>query len=116
MLTDEHGAKRLKFANWVRTNFREEDTMKILLSDKKMFDIDGIYNSQNDRIWVVNRAEVDIRQIHKFLQKLTVWLGTCSKRLSSLVIFENGTVDHNHYINKVLQVALNYGNNIFGNN
>ena len=44
-----------------------------------------------------------------------VWLGTCSKRLSPLVIFENGTVDHNRYINKVLLVALNYGNSIFGN-
>ena len=50
MLTDEHKAKRLKFANWLRTNFRKSDTMKILFSDEKLFDIDRIYNSQNDRI------------------------------------------------------------------
>ena len=25
MATDEHKAKRLKFTNWVRTNFRQED-------------------------------------------------------------------------------------------
>ena len=70
MLTDEHKAKRLKFSNWLQTNFREEDTMKILFSDEKLFDIDEIYNSQNDRIWSVNRAEADIksgiRQIRKF--------------------------------------------------
>ena len=31
------------------------------------------------------------------------------------MIFENGTVDHNRYINEVLLVALKYGNSIFGN-
>ncbi|CAF1343937.1 unnamed protein product [Rotaria magnacalcarata] len=38
-----------------------------------MFDIDGIYNSQNDRIWAVNRLAADIsggiRQKRKFPQK-----------------------------------------------
>ena len=33
--------------------------MCILFSDEKMFDIDGIYIVQNDRIWAVDRAEVD---------------------------------------------------------
>ena len=80
--------------------------MKLLFSDEKLFNIDGIYNSQNDRIWMVNRAEANIkggtRQIRKFPQRVMVWLGACSKGLSLLVIFENGTVDHNHYINEVL--------------
>ena len=30
--------------------------MNILFSDEKMFDIDGVYNSHNDRIWAVNCA------------------------------------------------------------
>ena len=30
--------------------------MKILFSDEKSFDIDGVYNSQNDRMWAVDRA------------------------------------------------------------
>ena len=118
MLTDEHKSKRLKFANWLRTNFRKEDMMKILFSDEKLLDIDGIYNSQNNKIWAVNRAEADIkggiRQIRKFQQKLIVWFGVCSKGLSPLVIFENGTGDHNRYINEVLPVALKYGYSIFG--
>ena len=67
----------------------------------------------------VNGAEADIkdgiRQIHKFPQKVMIWLGACSKGLSILVIFENGTVDHNRYINEVLPVALKYGNSILGN-
>ena len=44
-----------------------------------------------------------------------ICLGECYKGLSPLVIFENGTVDHNHYINEVLRVTLKYGNSIFGN-
>ena len=38
------------FANWIRTNFRKEETMRILFSDEKVFDIDGVDNSQNDRM------------------------------------------------------------------
>ena len=73
LLTNEHKEKRMKFANWIRTNFRKENTMKIRFSDKKMFDIDGVYNSHNDRIWAVNRAAADakggIRRKRKFPQK-----------------------------------------------
>ena len=47
------------FANWLRTNFRKEDTMRIFFSDGKFFDIDGVYNSQNDRVWAVDRADDD---------------------------------------------------------
>ena len=60
--------------NRVRTNFRKEGTTKILFLDEKLFDIDWIYNSQNDRIWAINRAEADInggiRQVRKFSQKV----------------------------------------------
>ena len=55
LLKDEHKAQRKKFANWMGKKFRKEDTMRILFSDEKMFYLDGIYNSQNDRIWAVNR-------------------------------------------------------------
>ncbi|CAF1683322.1 unnamed protein product [Rotaria magnacalcarata] len=83
-----------------------------------MFDIDRIYNSQNDRIWAVNRLAADIkggtRQKRKFPQKVMVWLAVCSKRVSPLVIFENGTVDHDRYIKEMLPVALKFGNNTFG--
>ena len=50
--------------------------MNIRFSDEKMFDIDRVYNSHNDRIWVVNHAAADakggIRRKHKFLQKAMV--------------------------------------------
>ena len=61
LLKDEHKAQRKKFANWTRKKFRKEDTMRILFSDEKMFDLDGIDNSVNDRIWTVNREEANRR-------------------------------------------------------
>ncbi|CAF1073942.1 unnamed protein product [Rotaria magnacalcarata] len=118
LLSDDQKLKRKQFANWVRTNFRKEDTLKILFSDEKMFDIDGVYNTQNDRVWAVDRADADknggTQQKRKFPQKVMVWLGACSKGLTPLVILDEGTVDHTVYIEKVLPVALKYGNQFFG--
>ena len=71
--------------NWVRTNFRKENMMKILFSDEKLFDIDGICNSQNDRIWVVNRAEVDDRQIRKGPRRIRVKICHLSELDESLI-------------------------------
>ena len=80
--------------------------MRFLFSVEKMFDIDGVYNSQNERIWAPSHADADakggIKQIQKFSKKVMVWLGACSKGVSPLVIFEEGTVDHERYIQEVL--------------
>ena len=103
-LSNDQKVKRKQFANWIRSNFRKEDTLQILFSDEKFFDIDGVYNSQNDRVWAVNRADADekggIKQKRKFPQKVMVWLGACSKGVTPLVILDEGTVDHSCYIKK----------------
>ena len=51
------------FANWVQTNFRKEDTIRILFSNEKFFDIGGVDNSQNDRMWAVDCADTDKKQV-----------------------------------------------------
>ena len=83
-----------KFVNWVGHNFRKEDTMRILFSDEKVFDLDGMYNSQNQRIWASSRDEADekggIEEKQKFPEKVMVWLGVCSKGVTPLVIFDRG--------------------------
>ena len=83
-----------------------------------MFDLDGMYNTQNDRVWAVDRAEADreggVKQKRKFPQKVMVWLGACSKGVTPFVILDKGTVNHETYIKEVLSVALKYGNTIFG--
>ena len=43
-----------------------------------------------------------------------IWLGVCSKDLSPLVIFDQGTVNHDRYIKEVLPVTLKYENHVFG--
>ena len=53
----------MTLATWMRHNFRKEDTLRILFSDEKMFDIDGIYNAQNDRIWTADHEEADKNKV-----------------------------------------------------
>ena len=60
--------------------------MKILFSNERLFDVDGIYDSQNDKICAEADIKGGIRQIRKFSQKVMVWLGAYSKGLSLLVI------------------------------
>ena len=110
----------MKFANWLRHNFRKEATLRILFSDEKIFYFDDMYNAQNDRTWAVTREETDkrggVQQKRKFAQKVMVWLGACSKGLTPLFILDEGTMDHRRYIDEILPVPIKYGNEGFGDN
>ena len=96
-MTDTEKLKRKKFANWVRTNFKKQGTLKILFSDEKIFDIDGVCNAQNNHMWAVDRDEAHEKgrrkQKRKFSQKVMIWLGVCSKGVRPLVILDKGTRD-----------------------
>ena len=65
-----------------------------------------------------NRSEANdmngTKQRRKFATKVMVWFGVWSKGTTSVVILDNGSVDHSRYISKVLPVALRYGNKQFG--
>ena len=43
-----------------------------------------------------------------------VWLDTCSKDLTLLLILDEGTVDYSCYMKNVLPVTLKYENEVFG--
>ena len=60
-LKDEHRARWKKFANRMKRKFQKEDTMRIIFSNEQMFDLDGIYSSQNGRIWAVSKEEANWR-------------------------------------------------------
>ena len=47
-----------------------KDAMRIHFSDEKMFDLDSIYNSENDHIWIVNRVEANWRSGKKTAAKV----------------------------------------------
>ena len=54
-----------------------------LFPDEKMFDIDGVYNSHNDRIWAVHRAtKVVLGENVNFRESFGVWLEVCPKGVS----------------------------------
>ena len=42
--------------------FQKEERTRILFSDEKVVDLDGTYNSENDRIWADNREEANRRR------------------------------------------------------
>ncbi|CAF5171461.1 unnamed protein product [Rotaria magnacalcarata] len=77
-----------------------------------------MYNTQNDRVWTINREEADknggVKQRRKFPERVMVWLGVCSRGVTLLVILDEGTVNHQRYIDEVLPVAWEYGNKMFG--
>ena len=43
----------------MQNNFRKEETLWILFSDEKLFDINILYNLQNKRIWSINHVGAD---------------------------------------------------------
>ena len=93
--------------------------MRILFSDEKNFDTDGVYDLQNGTVWTSSRSEANERdrivEKRKVLEKIMVWLGAYSKGISALVIFEKSTLDYARYMKEVLLVAFKYGNKVFDN-
>ena len=85
-----------------------------------MFDRHGIYNSENDHIWAINRRKANRRggrkQQGKFAEKVMVWLTICLENVVFLVLFKKGALDHHRYIEEALLVVLRYGNSKFGSN
>ena len=43
-----------------------------------------------------------------------VWLNTCAKGVTPLMILDERTVFYTIYTEKVLPIALKYGNQVFG--
>ena len=79
-----------------------------------MFDIDGVYNCENERVWTLSRAEADakddIKDVEKFSGKSD---GLAWKEYLPLMIFEEGTIDYELYIQEVLRATLKFGNDMF---
>ena len=65
-----------------------------------------------------SRAEADerggVKTRQEFPQKIMVWLGVCSQRVTRLLVFDQGPAGHAGYTDDVLPVALEHGNKTFG--
>ena len=101
-----------------QNKFRKRRHIKNPVFGQKIFDIDGVCNVHNNRMWAVDREEADEKggrkQKRKFSQKVMIWLRVCSKGVRPLVILDKDTIDHDRYIKEVLPVAIKYGNKVFG--
>ncbi|CAF3893753.1 unnamed protein product [Rotaria magnacalcarata] len=118
-LTEKQKIKRKSFGLWVRKNIRKSMTAQILFSDEKRFDLDGMYNRQNERIYAATHDEADekgaVHRKTKFPTGVMVWLGVCYEGITRPVIIENGTIDTNRYIADILPVALKDGKQMLDN-
>ncbi|CAF4619152.1 unnamed protein product, partial [Rotaria magnacalcarata] len=70
-LKDEHKQGRISFAYWVRKSLRKQDQEKILFFDEKYFELDGIYNRQNDRFILLVAARMKPATIAPIKFKMT---------------------------------------------
>ena len=110
-LTDLQKRKRVKFANWLLNYY----TQKWLFSNEKYFDLNGVYNVQNDCVWAISRAEADGQGGHALGNQVSIkGDGMCAEDLTVPVIIEDGTIDAERYIKEVLPIALKSGNRMLG--
>ena len=119
-LKDEQKLERKQFAKWAERNLTKKDRLRVVFSDEKYFEIDGVYNANNDRIWAVNRKEADktggIFRKSKFPQKVMVWMAVCSTGATKLYVVTAKTMKHPIYIKKCLPLAKKMGDKEFGGN
>ena len=87
-LKAQHKMNRKSFGIWVRESMVE----KVLFSDKKYFQFDGIYNRQGIRIYAGTWEEADckggIRRKTQHPIQVTVRLGTYFQGVTRPVIIE----------------------------
>ncbi|CAF4444585.1 unnamed protein product [Rotaria sp. Silwood2] len=91
-LNYEHEQRRVSFAYWVRKWLRKKDREKILFTDEKYFELDGIFNRQNDHVYAPCKQDADehkgTRPTAKFPKRIMVWLAASKNALSLQIIFE----------------------------
>ena len=71
----------------------------VLFLDENFFNIDGIYDSQNEEVRTVYRADSERKDsIRHNPQKVMAQLGAYSNGITSLVILGEGTHDYAFYM------------------
>jgi hypothetical protein len=89
-LTASHISKRKSFSHWIRKRFNTVSCRKILFSDEKIFNQDGIFNRQNERVYAASRQaayeKIGLSPIHRFPFKVMVWLGLSYNGPTKIVV------------------------------
>ena len=78
---------------------------RFLITDEKIWTVDGYFNPQNDRVRAKCKEDVESVERDKFPGKGMVWLGMSSRGLTPLVHFK-GSVNGGVYKEKVLKKLI----------
>ena len=104
-ITAEHKKARLRFC---KEHYQKDLSWfdKILMTDSKMFTLQGGRNPKHQGRWVFSCEEVEEWGAEKFSPSLHVYGGMTSRGLTKLV-FVNGSVTGERYVTEVLPTLLN---------
>ena len=84
-------------------NYTKEDINRWLFSEEKVFDLDGMYNVQNDRIWAPGREEADRwGALYEKIRFPSESDGMATSLCSRLYDARDGTMDAERCIEEVL--------------
>jgi hypothetical protein len=101
-LTANHKNARLKFCEkYKNQNLSWWD--KILVTDSKVFLLDGGRNPKHHERWVFDSEELDLGEVEKYSKGLHIYGGMTSKGLTQL-IFIDGIIDGERYVNEILPI------------
>ena len=78
---------------------------RFLITDEKIWTVDGYFNPQNDRVRARCKEDVQAVERDKFPGKRMVWLGHSALGTTPLVHFK-GNVNGKVYLNKVLKKVV----------
>ena len=111
LLTEDNKARRKTLSRNLLRKTANDEIERVLFSDEKNFYLNPPINSQNDRIYVPERDEVDPEQNSverkKFPQKLMVWGGVAKNHKTKLILLNsNQTMNADTYISTVLKAEV----------
>ena len=104
-LSAKNIAMRLK---WAKDNKNQplSHWESMLITDSKMFLLNGGRNSQNNVQWAYSPEDLPQHEVEKFDEKLHVYGGMSAKGLTDL-IFVEGNVTAQKYVNNILPKLVN---------
>ena len=98
--------KRIRFQTSKRMRHHDVKYWEnYLISDEKIWTVDGYFNPQNDRVRARCKEDVESVERDKFPGKRMVWLGMSARALTPLVHFK-GSVNGTVYREKVLKKVV----------
>ena len=108
LLSDATKKKRLKRSKLLLKKILDDTQPTVLWTDEKLFAVQAIHNSQNDRIWTKNKESVPVELRTSFRRQkpasVMVWAGIMSSGLKTPLVFvEDGVKINQHVYLKMLK-------------